>query len=159
MWDAAALALLVNHRLGSRHVGPLLARLAAATRAEHVRAAVRAQQAQHETSARIVAAVPVAVLVGLRLLNPGYVAVFDTPAGQAVLAGCAALLLAGYAAMRHVARLPAGRRVVTGLPTGGGERPATPPAWPGLDGAAAPPGARPGARGGAGTDGNWERGA
>ena len=83
-----------------------------------MRATVRAQQAQHETSARIVAAVPVAVLVGLRLLNPAYVAVFDTPAGQAVLAGCAVLVLGGYAAMRHVARLPAGRRIVPVLPAG-----------------------------------------
>lgn len=118
VWDGAALALLVNHHLGSRHVGPLLARLAAATRAElRVRAAVRAQQAQQETSARIVAAVPVVILVGLRLMNPSYVAIFDTPLGQTVLAGCTVLLLAGYAAMRQVARLPAGRRIVPVLPT------------------------------------------
>jgi tight adherence protein B len=144
VWDAAALALLVNHRLGSRQVGPLLARLAAATRAElGVRAAVRAQQAQHETSARIVAAVPVVVLVGLRLLNPAYVAVFDAPLGQVVLAGCAAMLLAGYAAMRHAARLPDGRRVVAALPTGTGE----PPGIPGL------------ATGGAPATGAYEAGA
>jgi hypothetical protein len=131
-----------------------------------VRAAVRAQQAQHETSARIVAAVPVVVLVGLRLLNPGYVAVFDTPPGQVVLAGCAALLLAGYAAMRHVALLPAGRRIVTALPIGLGEPAGTPGLLPGAawttaaggthsvrteyggaNGAAPPPRVGPGGRG------------
>jgi tight adherence protein B len=140
VWDTAALALLVNHRLGSRHVGPLLARLATATRAElRVRAELRAQQAQHVTAARLVAGLPFLVLLALRWLNPEYVAVFGTAGGQAVLAGCALAALAGYAVMLRVATVPADERVLA--PLGAAAPTRTAPAVPAAP--AAPPALSP----------------
>ena len=63
-------------------------------------------------SARIVAAVPLVVLVAIRQLNPAYLAVFDTPFGQMVLAACFVSVALGYAAMRWTARLPGDPRVL-----------------------------------------------
>jgi tight adherence protein B len=126
VWDTAAVALAVNHRLGSRHVGALLARLATTTRAElRVRAELRAQQAQHVLSARMIALLPFVLLLLLRWLNPEYVAVFGTARGQAVLAGCALVALGGYAVMLRVARLPVDARLLSppGLAPGADGRP------------------------------------
>jgi Flp pilus assembly protein TadB len=63
-------------------------------------------------SARVVAVVPVLVVVGVRITTPDYLALFDTPLGQLVLAGCAASVATGYAAMRLIGRLPAEPRVL-----------------------------------------------
>ena len=55
---------------------------------------------------------PLVVLVVIRQLNPAYLAVFDTPFGQMVLAACLVSVALGYAAMRWMARLPGDPRVL-----------------------------------------------
>ena len=65
-------------------------------------------------SARVIAAVPVALVFVLRILAPSYMSVFDSFEGQLVLAGCGASVLCGYGVMRWLSRMPTERRVLVG---------------------------------------------
>jgi tight adherence protein B len=113
VFDVVAATLLLNDRVGGSRLSEVLDRLAQATRAElRLQEELRAYQARHVLSARIVAAVPLVVLVAIRQLNPSYLAVFDDWPGQLRLAGCAASVALGYAAMLWVARLPGEERVL-----------------------------------------------
>ena len=113
-FDAVAVTLIVNDRLGSRRVGQVLDQLARTIRARlRVRAEVRAAQARNVASARVIAAVPLALLVVVRRLNPKYVALFDTGWGHVLLAVCLGAVALGYAVMHRMARLPDDRRVLT----------------------------------------------
>jgi tight adherence protein B len=113
LFDIVAASLTINDRLGGRHVSQVLDRLAEATRAQlRIQQEVRAQQGRTVLSARIVAAAPLAALVGLRTTNPGYLSVFDSVWGQVVLVVCAACVGFGYAAMLYLTRLPGQRRVL-----------------------------------------------
>jgi tight adherence protein B len=111
--DMVVAALALNDRLGGRNVSQVLDRLAHATRAQlQTRGDVRAQQARNVLSARVVAAMPLVVLVVVRRINPGYLALFDSWWGQAVLAGCLASITVGYLAMLLLTRLPEEDRLV-----------------------------------------------
>lgn len=113
LFDTVAISLALNDRVGGRHVSQILDRLAHATR-EQVRTAreLQAHQARNVLAARVVAAVPLLVLLAVRRLNPGYLALFATPTGQLLLAGCVASIAFGYLAMLRVARLPEEGRVL-----------------------------------------------
>lgn len=111
--DTIVAALALNDALGGRNVGQVLDQLEAATRAElRVQEELRAYQSRTVYSARLIAALPLAVLAGVRALNPGYLAVFDSAAGQLVLAGCVLSIAVGYAAMVWLTRLPGEERVL-----------------------------------------------
>lgn len=113
LFDVVTAALLLNDRLGGRNVSQILDSLAAATRAElRVQRELRAYQARNVLSARIVAAVPVVVLVGVRAISPRYLAVFDDWSGQVILALCAVSVVVGYLAMLWISRLPDEPRVL-----------------------------------------------
>ena len=113
VFDVVAASLLLNDRLGGRNVSQVLDRLAHATRAQlRIHDELRALQARNVLSARIVAAVPIVVLIAIRQLNPNYLSIFNDWAGQVLLAGCLLSILAGYAGMRWTMRLPAERRVL-----------------------------------------------
>jgi tight adherence protein B len=113
VFDTVAAALLLNDTLGGRNVSTVLDRLASATRAQlAVQQEIRAHQTRHVWAARIVAAVPVVVLVAIRGANPGYLAVFDSLWGQVLLAGCGLSIALGYAAMLWSTRVPGERRVL-----------------------------------------------
>jgi tight adherence protein B len=113
VFDIAAVALQTNDRLGGRQVVPVLDRLAQASRGElRVQEELRAYRARTVLSARVVAAVPVVLLVAIRWINPEYLAVFDAPEGQAVLALCAGSVAVGYGAMLWTARTPGQPRVL-----------------------------------------------
>ena len=112
-FDVVASALVINDRLGGRHVSQLLDHLAEATRAQlRIQHEVRAQQGRTVLSARIVAVAPLVALVGLRVTNPRYLGIFDSSWGQLVLLGCALSIALGYAAMLYLTRLPGQRRVL-----------------------------------------------
>lgn len=113
LFDTVALSLALNDRVGGRHVSQILDRVAHATR-EQLRTAreLRAQQARNVLAARVVAAVPLGVLLAVRRLNPGYLALFATPAGQLLLAGGVVSVAVGYLAMLRIARLPEEGRVL-----------------------------------------------
>ena len=111
--DTVVAALLLNDRLGGRNVSQVLDQLARATRAESlVQEELRAYQARTVLSARIVAAIPLVVLVLIRRVNPSYLAVFEDLTGQVLLAGCLVSVAVGYAAMVRLTHLPGNERVL-----------------------------------------------
>ena len=113
LFDTVTATLLLNDRLGSRNASQVLDRLAQATRCElRVQQELHAYQARTVLSARVVAAVPLVVLVTIRQIDPGYLAIFDDWSGQLILAGCLASTALGYAAMLWLTRLPGERRVL-----------------------------------------------
>src|SRR5205814_751984 len=113
VFDVVAASLNLNDRLGGRNVSQVLDRLAQATRAElRVQQELRAYQAKNVLSAQIVAGVPLALLVAIRLVNPGYLAILNDPLGQLMLAGCAVSVAIGYLGMLWVTRLPGEKRVL-----------------------------------------------
>lgn len=107
--ELLASALALADRLGSRNLSDVLDSLAEATSAQAatVREA-RARQTRARMSARIVAAVPLLLLVAIRKANPAYLEPFSTPSGQAVLGLALVLIWAGYRAMKRAARLEGG---------------------------------------------------
>jgi Flp pilus assembly protein TadB len=108
-----AAALLLNDKVGGRNVGAVLDRLAHVTRAQlAVQREVRAHQVRNVWAARIVAAVPIVVLVAIRGTHARYLAVFDSLWGQLLLAGCGLSVALGYAAMHWLTRIPGERRVL-----------------------------------------------
>jgi len=111
VFDTVAAALLMAHRVGGRNLGPVLDSLERAVRgATRVEREVRAQQAKNVLSARIIAALPLGLVVAIRGLNPAYLDPFTAPAGQLLLAGCILSVAAGYALMLRAARLPTSPR-------------------------------------------------
>ncbi|HEX2037454.1 MAG TPA: type II secretion system F family protein, partial [Chloroflexota bacterium] len=89
LFDTVAVSLAINDRLGGRNVSQVLHQLAHTTRAQlQVQREARAYQARNVLSARIVAALPLLLLVAIRRVNPSYVALFDDAWGQLILAGC-----------------------------------------------------------------------
>jgi tight adherence protein B len=104
--DLLAATLSFSDRVGGRQVAEVLDAMAEelAAEARTVRE-LRARQARQRASARIVAVAPVALLLILRQVNPGYLEAYDTPAGQAVLALAAVLVAVGYALMLRIARV------------------------------------------------------
>ena len=113
LWDTCAIALVLNDRLGGRNVSRVLARLAHATRAQlRVEEELRAHQSHNVLSARIVAAVPIIVLLAIRTVNPRYVTLFGTPGGQLLLLASLVSVVIGYCAMLWTSRLPGEPRVL-----------------------------------------------
>lgn len=113
VFDVVSATLLLNDRLGGRNVSQVLDRLTQATRAElRVQQELRAYQARNVLSARIVAAVPLVVLIAIRQVNPGYLALFNDWWGQVLLAGCVASVALGYTGMLWLTRLAGEERVL-----------------------------------------------
>ena len=76
--DEVCAALILGHTLGSKELGSVLARLADTTRQ---RLALRqegiARQAQVRMSARYAVIIPVLTLVGIRILSPEYLVIYN----------------------------------------------------------------------------------
>lgn len=104
--ELVASALALSERVGARNTSEVLDALAEAleARAATIREA-KAHQARARLSARIVAAVPLLLVLGIRHTNPAYLAPFDTVLGQVVLALALALIGAGYFTMVRIARV------------------------------------------------------
>jgi len=107
--ELLASALGTSAHLGSRNLSDVLDAMAEATTAQAaaVREA-RARQTRNRMSARIVAAVPILLLLAIRRVNPAYLAPFGALEGQAVLAVGLALIWVGHVAMRRAARIERG---------------------------------------------------
>lgn len=109
--DLFASALGLAERVGSGYTSELLDSLADSA---HARAAVmreaKARQAHNRTSARIVAAAPVLLLIAIKRANPAFLEPFDTLLGQTVLTVAFAMIAAGYLAMTRMGRLEGGTR-------------------------------------------------
>ncbi|MCY4640863.1 MAG: type II secretion system F family protein [Chloroflexi bacterium] len=113
LFDTLAVALLTAYRIGGRNLAAVLDGLSHSIRGTvQVRREVRAQQAQNVLSARVIAALPVVLILVIRGSNPNYLAAFSEPAGQAVLACCLLSVFAGYTVMLRQASLPGRERVL-----------------------------------------------
>ncbi|MDO8613916.1 MAG: type II secretion system F family protein, partial [Dehalococcoidia bacterium] len=113
VFDTGAAALIMSHRVGGRNLTAVLEGLGRSVRqAVQVQREVQAQQAKNVLSARIVAALPVVLIFAVRGINPGYLDVFSSPVGQALLALCLMSVAVGYAGMLWATRLPGNERVL-----------------------------------------------
>lgn len=112
-FDTLVAALLTSYRIGGRNLAQVLDGLGRSVRAgARARREIQASQAQNVMSARVIAALPLVLLLAIRSTNPSYLAVFSSPAGQAVLALCLLSVVVGYAGMLRATRLPIGRRLL-----------------------------------------------
>ncbi len=113
LFDTLAVALLTAYRIGGRNLAAVLDGLSASVRGSvQVRREVRANQAQNVLSARVIAALPLLLILVIRGSNPNYLAAFSQPVGQAVLACCLLSITVGYTVMLRQAALPAQERVL-----------------------------------------------
>ena len=113
LFDTLAVALLTAYRIGGRNLAAVLDGLSRSVRGSvQARREVRAAQAENVLSARVIAALPLVLTLMIRATNPGYLDVFSSPGGQAVLALCLLSVTAGYGAMLRSAALPDQGRVL-----------------------------------------------
>jgi len=102
--DLIIAALMLNSRLRGPGLRDVLTSLARSARLElEMRQRIHASRASTRRSVTIVVGVTVAFVVGLRVFNPGYVAPYGTPAGQAVLIVIMAIFAAGVMWLRALA--------------------------------------------------------
>ena len=113
VFDTVAAALVMSHRVGGRNLGAVLDSLSRSVRQSvQVERELRAHQAKNVLSARIIAALPLVLILAVRSLNPGYLEVFSSPAGQGLLALCLLSVAVGYALMLRATHLPIEARVL-----------------------------------------------
>ncbi|MDP9350306.1 MAG: hypothetical protein M3P51_02005 [Chloroflexota bacterium] len=111
--DMLCKTLVFGDRLGPGQVTGVLEQLARSTRARmRVQEEIGAYQSKNVLSARIIALLPLVLLLLIKRVNAEYLAFYDTFGGQVVLLICAALLAAGYYCMIRLSRLPEDRRVL-----------------------------------------------
>lgn len=107
--------------LGSRRRGSGLVKLlegTAQTISDDVaaRRQIEADRAKPRANARLIALIAIVVILGQFILNPGYVAPYQTPLGQTLLVALVALFLAALWWMNASSREPKGLRLLR--PTG-----------------------------------------
>jgi tight adherence protein B len=106
LFTLTATALAVGSRSGGR-LTPLLDELSrAAHQLEAVQRQLRAEQAQGRLGAMVIAAMPICLLVVLRVVNPEYLAPYASISGQLLLSLLLGLIVAGYLWMLWILRLP-----------------------------------------------------
>jgi Flp pilus assembly protein TadB len=103
--DLIIAALILNARLRGPGLRDVLTSLARSARLElEMRQRIYASRASTRRSVTLVVAITVAVVVGLRVLNPGFVAPYSTPFGQLVLVGIMVIFTAGILWLRSLAK-------------------------------------------------------
>lgn len=113
VFDTVAAALLMSHRVGGRNLSTILDSLSRSVRQSiNLERELRAHQAKNVLSARIIAALPLVLILAVRGLNPDYLDVFSSANGQAILALCLVSGAVGYAGMLRATRLPLEERVL-----------------------------------------------
>jgi tight adherence protein B len=113
VFDTCVATLLLNEKLGSPQLTPVLSELAQAVRDElRVQADLRAQRTRVVLSARVIAAIPLVLLVAIRTVSPHYLDLFDSFEGQLILGACTVSVVIGYLVMRWTSRLPIDQRVL-----------------------------------------------
>ena len=101
-------ALVIAHRAGADALRPVLDQLAANLRGQRaVQEAIATAQHRMVLQGRVLAGAPLVMLLLLRGVAPGYVAVYDTPQGAFWLAVVAGAVGAGYGLMRRLGRVSA----------------------------------------------------
>jgi tight adherence protein B len=118
--DLVVVALTLASQRRARRLGELLGTLAQTTR-DHVtmRLRVEASRARLRTSVRVIVGTTLAVMVGLIILNRGYLSPYDSALGQLVLAVIAALFAAAMWWLARLGRMETPERLA--LPTADSE--------------------------------------
>ena len=115
--DLIIAALIINSRLRGPGLRDLLGALSASVREElDMRRKVNAERRSTRRSAQIVVAISVGLALLLGIFNHGYVAVYDSAAGQLVLVVIVALYAAGFVWIRKLARFDGPERLLSALP-------------------------------------------
>jgi tight adherence protein B len=113
LWDLVTATLLLEDRKGADRLSAAFDELARDTRARlRVIQEVRAYRVRTEWTARLLACLPLGLLVAGRLLSPTYFQPFDDPQGQLWLGGCVVLIGLAYGLMHWIGRPPAEPRVL-----------------------------------------------
>jgi tight adherence protein B len=113
MWDGCVAVFQLAERTGGTELGQIVERFGRTMRAElELRRTIRAQQAQQIDSARLVALMPVAVVVFLRLFYPNAEQFYASFWGEVLLLGCGISIAFGYWLMLRVADVPHAGRLV-----------------------------------------------
>ena len=129
--DLVVAALIHAAAHHARRLGELLSSLAASARAQaSMRLRVEAGRASLRTSARMITTVTGLMAAGLVLLNRGYLAPYDSAAGQLVLLLAGAIFTAGFTLLRRMARHQQVSRILApaARPAAPGPRPGA--GWP-----------------------------
>ena len=113
--DLVVAALLLNSRAQGRQLHAVLSALAASARQElAMRRAVEAERRATRRGVRIVVAVTVGMALGLRVLNPAYVAPYRTATGQLMLAVVVVVFGCGFVWLQRLSRIPTAARFLVG---------------------------------------------
>ena len=113
LFDTLCVSLLTSYRIGGRNLAQVLDGISASVRGSvQVRREVRSQQAQNVLSARVIAALPVVLILVIRATNPNYLQAFSQPAGQLILGCCLVSVALGYTVMLRQASLPGQGRIL-----------------------------------------------
>ncbi len=119
--DLILSALVLNARLRGPGLRDVLTALSQAAREEmDMRGRVEASRASTRRSVQIITGLTLAVVLGLRLVNPQYVQPYDSVGGQVTLGVVCALFAAGFLWLRGLSRYDTARRFLTGGGTGAG---------------------------------------
>lgn len=106
LFTLLAAALTVGSRSGGR-ITPLLEELSrSAHQIDVTQRQLRAEQAQGRLGALVIALMPLLLLSMLRLVNPQYLAPYQTVGGQLLLSLLLGLICCGYGWMLWILRLP-----------------------------------------------------
>ena len=104
--DLVVAALVIAARMEASDLSSLLSRLADATRGEaRMRIRVDVGRTRVRTATKVIVGVVVAAVVFLALVNRDYLAVYDSPVGQLVLAVVGAIFATGGWLLTRMARI------------------------------------------------------
>jgi Flp pilus assembly protein TadB len=121
--DLVVAALIHAAAHHARRLSELLSSLAASARSQaSMRLRVDAGRASLRTSARMITSVTAVMAAGLVLLNRGYLAPYDSVAGQLILLLTGGIFAAGFTLLRQMARHQQPARILAAA-----ARPAAPP--------------------------------
>jgi tight adherence protein B len=112
-FDQVASALVLHSVVGGQRLRSSLAARGARLRADlALRDRIAGERSRTLLSARVMLMLPVALLVLVRFWQPATAETLSTVAGQEILAGCAVVVLIGYALVLRIGRVPDEERVL-----------------------------------------------
>jgi Flp pilus assembly protein TadB len=121
--DLILSALVLNARLRGPGLRDVLTALSQAAREEvDMRGRIEASRAATRRSVQIITGLTLAVIFGLRFLNPEYVQPYDTFAGQVTLGIICAIFAAGFLWLRSLSRYDTAQRFLVGQTAAGASR-------------------------------------
>ncbi|MFJ9179419.1 type II secretion system F family protein [Streptomyces sp. NPDC102360] len=114
--DLVIAALMLASENQARQLSPLLDDLAATARSHvEMRQRIEAGRTRVRTTTRVVITTTLSFAGGLMLLNPAFLAPYDSAVGQTVLIVVGAVFAAGFVWLRRLARLEQPERFLTAL--------------------------------------------